>query len=474
MSNSTQSTISPHKRTMIFINIVISCIATTLLATALTTALPAIIHDLHVTVATGQWLTSGFSLAIGVTMPVTAFLVTRFSTKKLYLSGLGLFIIGLILCAFSTNFPLMMFARVLQGIGNGILTSMAQVMILSLYPPERRGSAMGWYGLAVSVAPVLAPTLAGVIVDVFNWRAIFTSAIVISGISFVWACFVFEDVLDTAISKFDIASFALSMVAFSGITLGIGNVGTYAFASLQVGGGLGIGVFALILFSYRQMHLAQPLLDLRVFASKNYSLSVIGSMLLYFVMMGSSIIMPLYAQSMLGYSATISGLITLPGSLVMAVISPYAGKLYDKIGIKSILVAGSVLLFFGNIGMGMITRQSPIWIPVLDNALRCAAIGCLLMPLVTWGAESIKADLTAHGTAIVNTLRTIAGAIGSAVFIGIMTKIAASSASTYKANADIHGLNVAFWIMSAIPVVLLILTLIFVKKPAADAEALPE
>ena len=168
-----KAALTDRKRSLIFLNIVVSCIASSMLATALTTALPSIIADFSITVTMGQWLTSGYSLAMGIIMPLTAFLITRFPTKRLYLCGLALTIAGLVLCVVAPNFPFLMAARILQASGNGILSAMAQVIILSIYPPEKRGTAMGWYGLSIGAAPVIEPTLAGILVDSFGWRSIF-------------------------------------------------------------------------------------------------------------------------------------------------------------------------------------------------------------------------------------------------------------------------------------------------------------
>lgn len=444
----TVAALTDKRRTLIFINMVISCIAASMLSTALTTALPAMIHDFHISVNTGQWLTSGYSLAMGITMPLTAFLITRFPTRKLYLSGLLLSVLGLALCAVAPNFSFMMFARVLLACGNGILTSMAQVIILTIYPAEKRGTAMGWYGLSVGAAPVIAPTLAGVIVDLFNWRAIFYLAIMIMLISLLFAWFLFVDILDTVKKRFDLPSFILSALAFSGITLGIGNASLVASV---------IGFSTAVLFIYRQLHIEEAFLELRVLSNKNYALSVIGSMLLYLVMMGSSMIMPLYIQNIHGYSATLSGLVVLPGSVAMAFISPFAGKIYDKIGMKLLFVAGAFFMTISSIALFFITMNTSVWVAGAWNILRCIAIGCLMMPLVTWGTSSLKPEFTAHGTALLTSLRTISGAIGTAVFVGIMNSTAAASVHTYGQNAPIHGLNVTFLCMGIVSVFLLLI-----------------
>lgn len=435
-----------------------------MLSTALTTALTPVSADLDISVATGQWMTSGYSLAMGIVMPLTAFLITRIPTKKLYLSGIGLFIAGLAVSLISTSFPAMMCGRVLQAGGNGILMAMAQVVILTIFPAEKKGTIMGWYGLASGAAPVVAPTLAGILIDLINWRAIFGVALIIMLISFVMAICVFDNVLETSRKQFDVLSFVLSVFAFGGLTLGIGNIGTYSFLTLPVLLPLITGIVTGIFFTIRQLHLKAPFLEVKTLVHKEFTLSVIGSMLLYFVMMGSSVIMPIYVQSVMGYSATISGLVTLPGSLAMAIVSPFAGKIFDRLGIKKLFVAGAAFMLLSNIGMYLITLHTPLYISALYNVLRCIAIGCLMMPLITWGTSYVEPQKVAHATALLTALRTIAGAVGSAVFVGIMTFVSERSATAYGEGANMHGLNVTFAAMSIGTLALLAIAVFCVKE----------
>lgn len=462
--------LTDKRRSLIFINILITCIASSMLATALNTALPVVIEDLKINVNTGQWLTSAYSLAMGIMMPLTAYLIRRFPSRKLYLTAILVFLSGLTICALAPNFPIMMTGRILQACGNGILTSMAQVILLSIYPPEKRGTIMGWYGLSVGAAPVIAPTLAGILVDYLGWRMIFYIAIGIMLISLVFAIRVFGNVLETVKQKFDVVSFLMSGFAFAGITLGIGNMGSYPFLSMQVGVILAIGGIALVLFVYRQFHIETPFLELRILKSRDYTLSVIGSMFLYFIMMGSSVLMPLYVQSVLGLSATVSALVTLPGSLIMAVISPFAGKIYDKIGMKALFVSGAVCLIFSNMGMCLVTMQTTVWLSSVLNVVRNVAIGCLMMPLVTWGTSSVKKELTADATALLTSLRTIAGAIGTAVFVGIMTFVSSRSAGQNGENAPMHGMNATFLAMGISSVILLMIAVFGVKKSIGNQD----
>lgn len=452
--------LTEKKRMLIFVNVVISCIACSMLATALSTALPPIVRDMNISVTTGQWLTSGYSLMMAITMPLTAFLVNRFPTKRLYCTAIMIFSIGLVICAVAPSFPLMMIGRLLQAAGNGMLTSMAQVITLTIFPAEKRGTAMGWYGMSVGAAPIIAPTIAGIMVDLVGWRMIFIASLVIMIIAFIYAIIVFEDVLDNVKKKFDVISFVMSALAFGGVTLGIGNIGSCGFTDIQVILPLIIGIIGSGLFVYRQLHMDEPFLELRTLSNKDYAVSVIGSMLLYFIMMGSSIVLPLYAQQTLGLSATISALMMLPGSALSAVISPYAGKIYDKIGIRSLFISGSVGLTISNALMIFINADMSVWIAAVINIVRNVSITCLMMPLVTWGASTVEKELTAHATALLTSLRTIAGAIGSAVFVAIMTMVADNSLEKYGANASMHGVNMTFLAMTITGIILILLALL--------------
>lgn len=461
-------TVDERRRTLLFVNIIISCVASSMLATALTTALPSIMRDLSLDVSTGQWLTSGYSLAMGICMPLTAFLITRFPTRRLYLSAIAVFIAGSVVAVLAPSFPVMMVGRVLQACGNGILSSMAQVILLTIYPAEKRGSIMGWYGLSVGAAPVIAPTIAGVLVDTLGWRWVFYLAILIMVVSLVWAIAVFADVLPTKRLRFDVTSFVLSAFAFGGITLGLGNVSAYGLGAPAALAPLVIGAVTGSAFARRQLTSAEPFLNLRILGNRTFALSVIGSMLLYLVMMGSSVIMPLYVQNIMGLSATTSGLVTLPGSLAMAVISPFAGRIYDALGMKRLFIAGAACMLASNIGMALIGLDTPIVAASALNTVRSISIGCLMMPLVTWGLSGVDTSGTAHGTALVTSFRTIAGAVGSALFVGIMNAVTVASPRS-GAVAAMEGMSTTFIAMSVGATALLCIAVFLVPSRRHNA-----
>lgn len=462
--------LTDKRRAFIFINLVVSGIATSILSTAMTTALPSLVEDLGVSTSVGQWVTSGYSLAMGMVMPLTAFLITRFPTKKLYMTGIAGFIAGLLFSIFSGNFGLMMVGRVLQACGNGVLVSAAQVIILTVYPAEKKGTMMGTYGLATTAAPIIAPTVAGLMIDAFGWKSIFYLVLVIMAASFVISAVVFGDILEIQDKKFDIISFVESIFAFGGITLGIGNISGFGLTSVQAGVPLLIGIVTCVLFVIRQCSLEKPFLDVKILSNRNYAVSVISSMVLYLVMMGSSVMMPLYVQSVMGYSAVVSGLVTLPGSLATAVVSPFAGRLYDKMGIQKIFMAGSVALMVSNIGMFFLTMNTPIWVAAGFNVIRNISIGSLMMPLLTWGTSNVDSQKVADASSLLTSFRTIAGSIGSAVFVGIMTVVSAGSVADYGDNALMHGMNMSFFWMAAGSLVLIMISILGTRNNAAIPE----
>ncbi|KAL6622129.1 MFS general substrate transporter [Neocallimastix californiae] len=396
--------VSPRKRSFIFLNINVSCIATSMLATALTTAIPPIMEDLKISINTVQWLTSGFFLFLSVMTPFTAFLISTVRTKRLYCLATGFFIVGLTICVLSHHFWMMMIGRIIQGCGYGLLTSMAQVIILSIYPPNKIGTMMGWYGLSVGIAPIVAPTLAAV-----------------------------------------------------------GNLGTEKFLSYLVALPLAVGIITGVFFIHRQLHLKVPFLDVRVLKNRDYTVSLLATVLVQFIFMGAVMIFPVYVQQVKGLSATISGIVNIPGSFALAVISPFAGKIYDTVGMKLLFLLGSIVLIISNLLIYFVNVHQTVWIIAFLNFFRCLSFGILLMPLVTWAMKDIPKIKTSDATALYNAIRFIGGALGSALFISVITKVA-NGIGRHKESPEMYGINVVFLIMAILSLIILLLGIFGCKQ----------
>lgn len=455
--------ITPGARRAIFLCALLACIVSGALNTILNTVLPAITRDFSITSDVGQWLSSGYSLAMAISMPLTAFLATRVPTKPLYMVSLALFCVGLVISAVAPNFEVLMAGRLIQACGNGIFGPLVQVILLTIYPPKQRGSIMGWYGLSIGAAPVVAPTIGGIVVDILSWRYIFYFSIAFTVVAGIGSLLFLKNVLETHESSFDAVSFALSAVVFGGLTLGIGNLSSLGIADAATLVPLAAGLVATPVFVRRQMSSDEPFLDLRVFADKTFCMATVGSMLLYFVMMAVSIMVPLFVQDIAGMSATKSGLAMLPGSLLMALLSPVTGKVFDRMGIKALLIAGGVIMTASNAGMLFIgADDAGVLVLTLLFLVRSAAIACLMMPLVTWGVGALPDDKNAHGTSLISTLRTLAGAIGMSVGVGIMNSVAGAMGSI------LTGFRVSFALLSALSALLVVIGVIEARRSRGD------
>lgn len=437
-----------------------SCILGSLVQTALNTALSPIMEELGITAATAQWLGSAYSLAMGIMVLMTAFLIRRCPSRKLFLLAMTVFMIGLLMDAEAWNFPVLVAGRVLQAVGCGIIMSLSQVIILTKFPEEKRGTLMGIYGLAVCAAPVLAPTLAGIIVDIAGWKMIFWISLAIACVLFLFSVFFMENLTEEEKVSFDTLSVVLCSIGYIGIILGTGNISEIAQNPFWCLGPIVVGLAAAVLFVLRQMRLECPFLNIRIFSNREFRCAVLASMLLYGIMMAGSMLIPVYIQSMRGYPATVSGLITMPGSLATALVSPLAGKLYDRFGIRRLYLVGTVCLLVSSVCCGFLSGETSLILIAVLFILRSIAIGLLMMPAVTWGMSTLQKQDTADGTSLITSLRTIAGAFGGALFMSIMTLC---TWGTETADM-IYGVNIAFWGMGVLSAVLVVMTVLKIGK----------
>lgn len=403
----------------IFVTLVTTCVALALLSTALNTALPPLMADLGVSAGVGQWAVSGYACAMAVATPLTAFLSTRFPTRPLYLCALGLFLVGTFASALAPVFGVLMVGRVVQACANALIANVTQVSIMSMFPKSERGRAMGWFGLATSAAPIAAPALGGIVVDLAGWRWVFGCVGLICCVSFAAALVVMRNVLQTAPKPFDPVSFVLSLMAFGGLTIGLGNVVALGLASPVVWGALAFGLVTAVFFVRSQLASSQPFLKVQIMAVRDFRVAVAASVLLYAVMMGAAAVLPLHIQGALGQSATLSGLVVLPGAACTAAVSPVAGRLFDRFGVRALLLVGGVLSAVSCALMCLPALAASLPALCVLNALRCTAVGMLTMPLMTWGNGAVPSMDMPHASALLTSLRNLAGALGVAIFVGV-------------------------------------------------------
>ncbi|WP_458118918.1 MDR family MFS transporter [Paenibacillus sp. Z6-24] len=439
--------------------------------TLLVTALPHIMRDLNIDATAAQWLTTIFMLVNGIMIPVTAYLIDKFNTRALFITSIGLFALGTLIAAISPNFGTLLVGRVVQAAGAGIIMPLMQTVFLIIFPKESRGAAMGMIGLVISFAPAIGPTLSGWIVDTFSWRDLFYIILPIALIDLVIAIFALKNVGQLRDPKLDIPSVMLSTLGFGGLL--------YGFSTASKGWGdpvvivtIAVGVISLILFVTRQFKLKQPLLEFRVFQNRLFTISMIITVIVFTAMIGASTLLPLYIQNARHLTAMQSGLIVLPGAILMGIMSPITGRIFDKFGAKLIGVIGLLLLTIGTIPFAFLTDQTPVSFIVAMFALRMFGLSMVMMPVTTAGLNQLPVHLLSHASAMNNTLRQVGGSIGTAVLITIFTNASISAASSGQ-NADlslIHGTNMAFLVASALSVLALIMMFFLKEPPRVDVQ----
>ncbi|MDU9348570.1 MULTISPECIES: MDR family MFS transporter [Staphylococcus] len=444
-----------EKRIPLFIVLLSGAFITILNQTLLGTALPPIMKDLQVSESTVQWLQSIFMLVNGIMIPVTAFLIERFTSRQLFLTAMSIFAVGTLLCAVGIDFSMLLIGRVLQAAGAGIMMPLMQTILFLTFPKEKRGTAMGLFGLVIAFAPAIGPTLSGILVEHLTWRSVFYVVFPIAIIIIIASIFLLKNVTETTHPKLDIASVILSTLGFGGLLYSFSSVGEAGWTSVQFIAPLIVGIVSLVVFIRRQLNLKEPMLEFRVFNYGIYALGTILSMFVFGVLIATNIILPLYMQNMLQYSALKSGLVLLPGAIIMGMMNPITGYLFDKFGGKWLARIGLFVLVVSTLPFTMLTEHTTFTYLATSNALRMVSIAMVMMPMTTLAINQLPNELIAHGTAMNNTFRQMAGAIGTAVFITLMS---VSAIPQDGITGIIHGVNVTFIVATVISAIGLLLS----------------
>lgn len=458
-----QSTTSYNRSVIVGIFLVGAFVAI-LNQTLLIPAIPHIMEEFNIDVSKGQWLTTAFMLTNGILIPITAFLIEKFSSRSLVLTALSIFTAGTILASFATNFPVLLAARIVQAAGAGILMPLMQTIFLTIFPKEKRGQAMGMVGLVISFAPALGPTLGGWIVDSFSWKFLFYIVLPIGIIDLILAFFLMKNVTQQRDTRIDVLSVILSSFGFGGLLYGFSSVGTYGWTSATVLISLIVGAVSLFFFILRQSNLKRPMLEFGVFKFAIFSLTTFLGMLVFALLIGTETILPLYTQNVRGLSALDTGLILLPGALFMGFLSPIIGRIFDKVGGKGLALGGFTILAVTSLPFMMLNLDSSIALITVAYTLRLIGVGMIMMPLTTAGINSLPPHLIPHGTAMNNTMRQMGGSIGTAVLVSIMSSSAANAALSDPMKSAVHGMNTSFIVSGAIAVIGLVLSFFLKEK----------
>ncbi len=448
----------------------------------LNVALPTIMTDLKVAdYASVQWLATGYMLVSGILIPASAFLMTRFSNRRLFITSLVIFTVGTALAAYAPNFGVLLTGRMIQAAGSSTMGPLLMNVMLISFPREKRGAAMGIFGLVMISAPAIGPTLSGYIVEYHDWRVLFEMILPLAIISLVLAFWKLDNVMEhKKNATLDYFSVVLSCIGFGGLLYGCSTASSEGWTNgivliSLIGGGI-----ALIAFILRQLKMDEPLLDLRVYKYPMFALGSVISMVNSIAMFSGMILTPAYVQSVRGIAPLDSGLMMLPGAVIMALMSPVTGKLFDKFGPRILSITGLVITGISTYMLAHLQIDSSYSYIIFIYSLRMLGMSMVMMPIMTNGLNQLPTRLNPHGTAINNTAQQVAGSIGTALLVTIMNAVSKSEAQSLLSHLDptamteaskavlmqqslLAGIQYSFYVTFVVNIIAIVLAL-FIKR----------
>lgn len=406
-------------------------------------ALPTIIKQFEVTQATAQWVSTGYQLVAGLMIPISAWVFHRFNTRYTFIVLVGTFLMGCILGFYANSFGTLLVGRLIQAVAAGSMIPLIQNVVLMLYPVKRRGTIMGVIGLVVAFGPALGPTVGGWIIDNLGLRWLSGTLIPLTLILLIAAFFLVHNVVETENVKVDWLSILESSLGFGALLYGFSEIGSSGGLSWFSVASLTSGIAILVLFGFRQLKLTNPLINLAVFENHIFTLTTILSALSNIALLGVELVLPLYLQRVHGLSALASGLVLLPGALLEGLVSPISGKLYDRYGIRPISLVGFAIVTLGTLPMLFFTSSTNLVWVAGAYAFRIVGVATVMMPTFTAGINALSPALSIHGNAASSTVRQIAGSLGTAVLMMLV------SFGTQSGNAEhlsqVSQLNHGYW-----------------------------
>ncbi|MEK4068072.1 MDR family MFS transporter [Peribacillus sp. FSL R5-0717] len=400
--------------------------------TALNMALGDLIQEFNVSPSTVQWLTTGYLLTLGILVPVSGLLIQWFNTRQLFIASMVFSIIGTLIAAIAPGFGILMLARVIQAIGTGLLLPLMFNTILLIFPIHKRGATMGLMGLVIMFAPAIGPTVSGLIIENLKWNYIFWVSLPFFVIALLFGLKYMQNVSIITKPKIDVPSIVLSTIGFGGIVYGFSIVGEQGWSNAIVLSSIIVGLIALFLFAVRQFNMDKPMIDLRVFKYPMFTLGLITVFITFMIIMSSMILLPLYLQTGLVLAAFSAGLVLLPGGVLNGIMSPVTGRIFDKFGPRGLVVPGFIIMIVMLWTLTNVTTETTIIMVIVMHSLLMIGVSMVMMPAQTNGLNQLPKNLYPDGTALMNTLQQVSGAIGTTVAITIMS----ASQKNYMANAE--------------------------------------
>jgi EmrB/QacA subfamily drug resistance transporter len=408
--------------------------------------LGAIDAEFGITEALGQWLTTAYMLAVGITVPVVTVLTAKMSVRKVTLLALVIFAAGAVCDLCAPNFALLLFGRVLQAVSTGITMTLLQTIAMTRFPPGQNGTAMGVAGMAMGFAPNIGPLIGGAFVGV-GWRAFFA---LVLGLACVFALvlivFLRSEVDPRRPAKLDLPSLLLSTCGFTGLLMAFTNAAQMALVSTGVLLPLLAGVCLSAVFVWCQGRISNPLINMKIFASGKYRVGFAFTACLTACFMGITLVLPLFVINVGGHSTVDGGLVFLPATVAAVAINPLSGFMADKFGARPVCVGFGAVLVVGSVLMIFMSAQTPLWLVSVLQLVRGIGVSGLMGPITSHALSQLKGPLVVHGSAFLIMGRQASASFGTACMMIAVSALG----QTEWAFACAFALSAAFAIIALI------------------------
>ncbi|MGG4043098.1 DHA2 family efflux MFS transporter permease subunit [Bacillus smithii] len=408
--------------------------------TLLSVAMPHMMTDFGVGATTIQWLSTGFMLVNGALIPLSAFLIERFGTRILFLVAMAFFTLGTFICGIAPNFSTMLIGRLIQAVGGGVMQPLVMTIIMFVFPPEMRGRGMGLFGLAMMFAPAIGPTLSGWVIENYTWRIMFYAMVPLGILIILISFFTLRNIMEPKKIKLDYFGALLSLIGVASLLYGVSEAGTDGWTDSVVVTTIVIGLIGIVAFVIQQLTSKKPILDFRVFKYDMFSLANVVNAIITVAMFAGIFLLPIYLQNLRGFTPLQAGLLMLPGALVMMVMSPVSGMLFDKVGPRPLAVVGLLVTILTTYEFTRLSIHTSYQHILGLYMIRSFGMSLLMMPIMTAGMNQLPKHLNSHGTAMTNTLRQISGALGTSLITTI-----------YSNRTNFHYANLADGMSTADP-----------------------
>ena len=445
--------------------------------TIMVNAIPRLMAEFAVSARAAQWLSTAFMLTMAVVIPVTGWFLQRVSTRRAFGTAMTVFCAGTLISALAPVFPVLLAGRVVQAVGTAVMMPLLMTTLMTVVPEHDRGRVMGNVTLAMSVAPALGPAVSGVVLQWLSWRWMFGLVLPVALAIAVVGLRRLTDHGAQGAGAVDWWSVVAAALGFGGLVYGLSRLGAESDGSVPASSVIAAACLVVAGFVARQLFLqrsGEPLLDLRVLRERTFTVSLLLMSCAFMAMLGAMILLPLYLQDVRGLSALQTGLLVMPGGVLMGLLGPTVGRWFDRLGARPLVVPGSVGIVVALGTLTTVTTTTSVWLVLAAHVLLMVALALVFTPVFTVGLGALPMHLYSHGSSLLGTLQQVAAAVGTAVVVTVMSWRAAGLAGSGVVDpldALVGGMRWAFGFGAIASLVVVVLATLLPGKVAAEQES---